>query len=323
MKLFSGMQPSGEVHLGNYLGAIKNWVELQKEHELMLCIVDLHAITVPQDPDELRCRSIQLVKLFLACGIDPEKTIIFRQSDVAAHSELAWILSTLTSMGELNRMTQFKDKSQKGAADNASAGLFTYPVLQAADVLLYDVQGVPVGEDQRQHLELTRDLAQRFNNKFGPTFTVPEPMINKTAARVMSLNNPDVKMSKSAGANNYIALLDGASTVAAKLKRAVTDSKEGITADKSRKGLYNLLAINAALAGDSVEAVAREYADKNFAEYKACLADLVSDFLSGVQDRYNAITDDDAKKLLETARPKAEQMAARKMTEVMRKLGLN
>lgn len=324
MKLFSGMQPSGEVHLGNYLGAIKNWVELQKDNDLMLCVVDLHAITVPQDPAVLRRRSLELVKLFVACGIDPGKTLIFRQSDVAAHSELAWILSTQASMGELNRMTQFKDKSQKGGGDSASVGLFTYPVLQAADVLLYDAEGVPVGEDQKQHLELMRDLATRFNNKYGETFVVPEPKINKTAARIMGLDNPEVKMSKSAGVNNYIALLDDEAAISRKISRAVTDSLEGISADPSRKGLYNLLSIDAALSGATVEQVAsKQQGTEGFSVYKAHVADLVNKTLSDIRDKYAAISDEDAQGYLEQGAKAAQATAEKKMADVKAKLGLN
>ncbi|HSX41424.1 MAG TPA: tryptophan--tRNA ligase [Candidatus Saccharimonadales bacterium] len=323
MKLFSGMQPSGDVHLGNYLGAIKNWVELQKGNELMLCVVDLHAITVPQDPEHLRQRTLDLTKLFVACGIDPKKTTIFRQSDVAAHSELAWILSTQTAMGELSRMTQFKDKSQKGGGDSASVGLFTYPVLQAADVLLYGAEAVPVGEDQKQHLELMRDLAERFNNRFGETFVVPEPKINKSAARVMALDNPAVKMSKSAGTNNYISLLDDEVMVAKKIARAVTDSGSDITADEDRAGLYNLLTIEATLTNSSLEDAAVKHKGKGFAEYKKHLAAVINQSLDPIRSGFEKLTDQEAEAILKAGGEVAKTQADDKMTEIKQKIGLN
>lgn len=321
-RLFSGIQPSGEVHLGNYLGAIKNWVELQEDNKLMLCVVDLHAITVPQDPNALRAGSIDLARMLIACGINPDKTIIFKQSDVAAHSELAWILSTITSMGELNRMTQFKDKSKKGDSSKASVGLFTYPVLQAADVLLYDINAVPVGEDQKQHLELMRDLAERFNKRYGQTFVVPEAKISNLGARVMGLDNPEVKMSKSAGPNNYIGLLDSPEQVQKKVSRAVTDSKEGITADPARRGLYNLLVIEAALNGTTVEEEAREQKFKGFADYKNHVAEVVTTVLKPIQGKYRSITEKEVSDILKQGAVQANEAADKKLQHVKKAIGL-
>jgi tryptophanyl-tRNA synthetase len=320
------MQPSGEVHLGNYIGAIRNWVELQDDHELILSVVDLHAITVPQKPDELRRRSIELAKILIACGIDTKKTILFKQSEVVGHTELAWILSTITGVGELNRMTQFKDKTQREGADSASAGLFNYPVLQAADVLLYDSAGeaikVPVGEDQKQHLELMRDLAHRFNTRFGDTFKQPEPLIHSVGARIMGLDDPKVKMSKSAGPSNYIALLDDADAIKKKVSRAVTDSEEGITSDRKRAGLYNLLTIEAALNGTTVKHEAEEQDFEGFAEYKSHVADVIIKSLEPIKARYNQLSDEEVIRVLEQGAEKANQIASKKLREVQQKVGL-
>ena len=228
-RVFSGIQPSGTLHLGNYLGAVKNWVAMQETHDCVYCAVDLHAITVRQVRAELRRNTIDLVNLFLASGVDPERSIVFVQSHVSAHSELMWILNTITYMGELRRMTQFKDKTAGAEGESIAVGLFDYPVLMAADILLYQADAVPVGEDQKQHVELTRDVAERFNNAFGKAFVVPEPIIREGGARVMSLDDPSKKMSKSAGSeNSYIAVMDAPDVIRRKIRRAVTDSGTGV-----------------------------------------------------------------------------------------------
>ncbi len=321
-RIFSGMQPSGEAHIGNYLGAIKHWVEGQNGRESLIFIADLHAITVPQDPDKLRTRTIELAKILLACGIDSEKTILFKQSDVPAHAELAWIMNCITSMGELSRMTQFKDKSQKGGGESASVGLFDYPVLQAADVLLYDIDEVPVGEDQKQHLELMRDLASRFNNRYGEVFKLPEPSIYPAGGRVLGLDNPGIKMSKSAGSNNYIALLDPADTIMQKIKRAVTDSGAEVTLDTNKPALYNLLSIYALFSGKALEVVGEEYSGKGYGQFKESLADLLIQELGKIQDRYSDISDEMVLGVLEKGKVKAYNLANKKLAQVKERVGL-
>src|ERR671917_2883325 len=243
-RVFSGIQPSGTSHLGTYLGALKNWVAVQEQYESYFCIVDLHAITVPQDPKILRANVWEMAAIFVAVGLDPERSVIFRQSRVSGHAELAWLLNCIARVGELSRMTQFKDKSQRGGADNASGGLHRYPRLQAADILLYNAHLVPVGEDQRQHLELTRTLARRFNHLYGETFVVPEVMIPKTGARIMALDEPTVKMSKSRPTPaGYISLLDEPDDIRRKIRRARTDSGSEVTATPDKPAITNLLGI--------------------------------------------------------------------------------
>jgi tryptophanyl-tRNA synthetase len=311
-RIFSGIQPSGDVHIGNYVGAIERWASEQDQHDNLICIVDLHAITVPQDPDKLRAQSIRLAKILLACGIDPAKSTLFKQSDVSAHAELAWILNCIAHMGELNRMTQFKDKSQKQGGDTASAGLFDYPVLMAADILLYDTDQVPVGEDQKQHLELTRDLAERFNKRFGQTFKIPEPKVDEIGARVMSLTDPSRKMSKSDPESSYIALLDSKETIEQKIRKAVTTDE----------GLDNLIDIYAVFSDDSVEELEAKFAGRNL-DFKNALTDLLVDKLGKIQDRYNAIGDDEALQVLEQGKVAATKLAEQKLSEVKQKVGLS
>src|SRR5215210_7729182 len=249
-RVFSGIQPSGTSHLGTYLGALRNWVSLQNDYESYFCIVDLHAITVPQDPKVLRANVREMAAIFLAVGLAPERAVIFRQSRVSEHTELGWLLNCIARVGELSRMTQFKDKAQRGGAESASVGLYDYPVLQAADILLYNAHLVPVGEDQRQHLELSRTLARRFNGLYGETFVVPEPMILEVGARVMALDDPAQKMSKSSPTPaGYIALLDEPDTIRRKIRRAVTDSGTEIAARPEKPAITNLLGIYAALTG--------------------------------------------------------------------------
>ncbi|MCL6637650.1 MAG: tryptophan--tRNA ligase, partial [Alicyclobacillus sp.] len=274
-RVLSGIQPSGIMTLGNYLGAMKNFVKLQHEAECFFCIVDLHAVTVPQEPAELRQNTLNLAALYLACGIDPDKATLFVQSQVPAHAELGWLLQCVAYYGELGRMTQFKDKSSQ--REVVTAGLFTYPALMAADILLYQADLVPVGEDQKQHLELTRDLADRFNRRYGPTFTVPEPYIPEVGGRIMSLEDPAKKMSKSdANPNAYIAMLDDADTIRRKVLRAVTDSGREIRYDPQEKpAISNLLTIFALCSGQSLAEVEAAYAGKGYGEFKKDLAEVV------------------------------------------------
>jgi tryptophanyl-tRNA synthetase len=288
--LFSGIQPSGDLTLGNYLGAIKNWVALQDSNNCLFAIVDLHAITVRQDPKLFREQIYSALVLNLACGIDPEKSIVYCQSHVAAHSQLAWILNCYAYIGELNRMTQFKDKAKK-YVDNINCGLFTYPVLMAADILLYGTKLVPVGDDQKQHLEIAREIATRFNNIYGAIFTVPEVYLPTLAARVMSLQDPAKKMSKSdIDKNGVIFLLDGPDVIMNKLKRAVTDSGKEIKMDPLNKpGIANLLIILATLSGKTIPELEAAYQGKGYGAFKSDVADAIIAFLSPLQKRYNEL----------------------------------
>jgi tryptophanyl-tRNA synthetase len=324
-RVFSGIQPSGSLHLGNYLGALCNWVSMQDTHECVYCVVDLHAITVRQERAELRRSTIDLANLFLAAGIDPERSIIFVQSHVAAHSELAWLLNTVTYMGELRRMTQFKDKTEGGEGESIPVGLFDYPVLMAADILLYRADEVPVGEDQKQHVELTRDLADRFNNAFGKTFVVPEPMIPKVAARVMSLDDPRRKMSKSAGsANSYIALMDPPDVIRRKIKRAVTDSGTEVTAGADKPALANLIGIYSILSGDDMDTIVGRYEGKGYAEFKADLGEVVVAALAPMQQRIRELEKDKGYTMdvLKAGAERAEAVASRTLARVRERIGL-
>ena len=321
--LLSGIQPSGNLTIGHYLGALRNWVQLQDQYECYFPLVDMHAITVRQEPAELRKRCYDFVALYLACGINAEKSTIFVQSHVPSHAELAWILNCYTYFGELGRMTQFKDKSKR-YEENVNAGLFTYPVLMAADILLYQADLVPVGADQKQHLELTRDLAERFNNAYGDTFIVPEPFIPPVGARVMSLQDPTQKMSKSdVNERNYISLLDPLDVARNKVKRAVTDSGSEVAYDESRPGITNLVSIYSALTGDSYEVIADRYQGRGYADFKEDVAEAVVETLRGVQDRYKAIRED--KKGLEDVFRRGAEAAYRQsrktLSKVYRKIG--
>ncbi|MCL6594502.1 MAG: tryptophan--tRNA ligase, partial [Alicyclobacillus sp.] len=288
-RVLSGIQPSGIMTLGNYLGAMKNFVKLQHEAECFFCIVDLHAVTVPQEPAELRQNTLNLAALYLACGIDPAKATLFVQSHVPAHAELGWLLQCVAYYGELGRMTQFKDKAAQ--RDVVTAGLFTYPALMAADILLYQADLVPVGEDQKQHLELTRDLADRFNRRYGPTFTLPEPYIPEVGGRIMSLEDPAKKMSKSdANPNAYIAMLDDADTIRRKVLRAVTDSGREIRYNPQEKpAISNLLTIFALCSGRSLAEIETAYAGKGYGEFKKDLAEAVVAALQPIQQRYQEL----------------------------------
>lgn len=380
-RLFSGIQPSGNLHLGNYLGAIKQWVELQEKYEAIFCVVDLHAITVPQDPAELKKKTLEIAKIYLAAGIDPNKSTMFIQSHVSAHTELAWILNTITQNGELARMTQFKSKAgvQAGFDDfeeqlqflaqpssmrsffeeagvkngesvsgdmlrsglgnlaqsllhefsqiktrfnSVGVGLFDYPVLMAADILLYDTAVVPVGEDQKQHVELTRDLAQRFNSRFGETFVIPEPVIQKESARIMGLDDPTKKMSKSAASEyNYIALTDDADTVCRKIKKAVTDSGSEVIYSDDKPALKNLINIYTLLSGKSTDDIRATYVGKGYGDFKSDLAEVVVDFLTPFQERLAALSDDEVLMILKQGAEKVKPLAESKLQAVYDTVG--
>jgi tryptophanyl-tRNA synthetase len=321
-RIFSGAQPTGNVHLGNYLGALRNWVALQHEYESFFCIVNLHAITVAQDIGQLAAKTRELARLYLAVGIDPEVSTIFVQSDVHEHAELTWILNCVARMSELERMTQFKDKAKK-QSENVTLGLFDYPVLMAADILLYQTDLVPVGEDQKQHLELTRDLAIRFNRDYGKTFRVPEPYIPKVGARIMSLSDPTRKMSKSdddpAGC---IMLLDDDDTIRRKFKRAVTDSGSEIRFDAHRPAITNLLTIYHLLTGQSPDAIESHFAGKGYAQLKGDLADVTVEFLKPIKERVKEISDKELHDVLSRGCEKASAIARVTMQEVKAKLGI-
>jgi tryptophanyl-tRNA synthetase len=321
-RIFSGAQPTGNLHIGNYLGALKNWVALQDEYESFFCIVNLHAVTLPQNPETLRQKTLDLARIYLASGINPEKSTVFIQSDVSEHTELAWILSCVARMGELERMTQFKDKG-KGNNERAGVGLFTYPVLMASDILLYQTNLVPVGQDQKQHLELTRDLAERFNRDFGETFTVPEPFIPPVGANILSLADPSKKMSKSdENANGAIFLLDDADTILKKFKKAVTDSGTEITFDDARPAIKNLLTIYQLMTGKTAEECEATFVGKGYGHFKTETAEAVIEFLKPFQERVKKYTDEDLKMILKSGAEKARTIARETLSEVYAKMGI-
>ena len=321
-RVFSGVQPSGDIHIGNYLGAMRQFVALQDDYECFFCAVDLHALTVPQDPKVLKEKTIELAALYLAIGLDPKKVTIFIQSHVPAHAELAWLLQCITYFGELSRMTQFKDKSK--GKESVSVGLFTYPDLMAADILLYNTHYVPVGEDQKQHLELTRDIAQRFNNRFGETFVVPEPMILKLGARIMSLTDPTKKMSKSdSDPNNRINLLDEPSSIKKKIMKAVTDSESEIRLDWDNKpGVSNLLTIYSLFTGMEIEEVINKFNGQGYGTLKKELAEVVIDKLTVIQKNYKDLSRDYVLKVLKEGAERAQAVAEKTLKEVKEKMGL-
>lgn len=325
MKIFSGIQPTGIIHIGNYLGAIKQWAELQEKAEKSIfCVVDLHAITVPQDSKELRENILNAAAMYIACGIKPEKSAIFVQSMRPEHSELMWILNCNARMGELYRMTQYKDKIDK-SEELASVGLFDYPILMAADILLYGTTHVPVGEDQKQHVELTRDLAIRFNKKYGETFIVPEPIIKKETARIMSISDPTKKMSKSsASVNDYIAMTDDPQTIREKIKRAVTDSGTEVKSDKDKPAMTNLLNIYSEISGKTVSELENDFTGKTYSQFKESLADELIDYLAPIQEKYfRLIKDrDELEKILNEGNEKVRETAQKTLREVKGKIGL-
>lgn len=316
--IFSGMQPSGELTLGNYLGALKNWVKLQDEYDCYFCVVDLHAITVKQTPADLRRRTLELLAIYISAGIDPQKNTLFIQSHVPAHTECAWLLTCNTYMGELSRMTQFKDKSQR-YGESISAGLLSYPALMAADILLYNTDLVPVGKDQTQHLELTRDLANRFNHLYSPTFKIPEGYIPKAGAKVMSLQEPTKKMSKSDdNPNGYILIMDKPEVIRKKIARAVTDSIAVINYTEEQPGIKNLIDIAAAIKGVQPEEFAREYSDKGYADLKHDVAEIIIEELSPIQEKVENLLKN--KKELEAIYQGGAQKANYAATKVLRKM---
>ncbi|MBQ2712109.1 MAG: tryptophan--tRNA ligase [Clostridia bacterium] len=321
--LFSGIQPTGILTLGNYIGAIRNWIHLQEEYECIFCVVDMHAITVRQEPKELRKNTLSLLALYLAAGIDPSKSTLFVQSHVPAHAELAWVLNCNSYLGELSRMTQFKDKSKKQGA-NISVGLLDYPVLMAADILLYQTALVPVGADQKQHLELSRDIAIRFNSHYSPTFTVPEPYIPKTGARIMSLQDPTSKMSKSdPNENGYISLLDTPDVIMRKFKRAVTDSDGCVRAAEDKPGVTNLMSIYGAITGKSMEAIEQEFEGKGYGDFKTAVADAVIATLTPIQEEQKRLLGDKPylMGILKEGAERANYMARKTLSKVYRKIG--
>jgi tryptophanyl-tRNA synthetase len=326
-RVLSGIQPTADsFHLGNYLGALRNWVALQETHDAFYCVVDLHAITAGHDPALLRQRTRVSAAQLLALGLDPERCTLFVQSQVPEHAQLAWVLSCITGFGEASRMTQFKDKSAKQGTDRASVGLFTYPVLQAADILLYQADAVPVGEDQRQHLELTRDLAQRFNTTFGgATFTVPEPYIIKGTAKITDLQDPTAKMSKSASSpNGIVELLDDPKVSAKKIRAAVTDTGREVTFDPANKpGVSNLLTIYSALSGRDVDELVTAYEGKGYGDLKKDLSAVVTDFVTPIQARTRALLDDPSQldKLLGIGAEKARAVASVTLRSVYDRVG--
>lgn len=322
--VYSAVQPTGCITLGNYLGAINNWLKMTDEYASIFAIADLHALTVRQNPAEYRQRAVSFFAQFIACGLDPEKSILYFQSHVPQHAELTWILNCFTYIGEAGRMTQFKDKSAKHA-DNVNMGLMDYPVLMASDILLYQADYVPVGIDQKQHLELSRDIAIRFNNLYSPTFTVPEPYIGKQGAKIFSLQNPTQKMSKSdPDPNGYINLIDAPDVIARKFKRAVTDSDGKIAYSEDKPGVSNLLSILAGVEEKDVAAVAADFAEQNYAQLKAAVTDAVIEKLRPIQDNYNRLIKDKQYliSVYKEGAEKAGRIAARTLAKVYKKVGL-
>ncbi len=323
-RIFSGIQPTGNLTLGNYIGALRNFSLLQDEYDCLYSIVDLHALTVRQNPAELRKACLRTMAIYLATGLDPEKSILYFQSHVAAHAELAWMLDCYTYMGELSRMTQFKDKSAKHA-DNINCGLFAYPVLMAADILLYQTDLVPIGADQKQHLELSRDIAERFNGVYGDVFVVPEPYIPKVGARVMSLQEPTRKMSKSDPEDTYIAILDKPEIIRKKLRRAVTDSENSVVFDPENKpGVANLMSIMSVLSGQTMDEISATYDGQGYGKFKDAVADCVISALEPIQAEYERISADKAylQQVMDSGKDRASALAHRTMLKVRKKLGI-
>ena len=326
-RVLSGIQPTHDsFHLGNYLGALKQWVQLQEDNDAFYCVVDLHALTIETDPKVLQKRILLSAAQLIAIGVDPSKCTLFIQSHVPAHNQLAWVLECITGFGEAGRMTQFKDKSQKGGADRTNVGLFTYPILQAADILLYQADFVPVGEDQRQHIELTRDLGQRFNSKYKEIFNIPQAQIIKSLAKINDLQEPTAKMSKSAASmSGVIELLDAPEITLKKFKSSVTDDGKEVKFDeKSKPGISNLLTIHSALSGKTIEAIESEFAGKGYGDFKSAVAEVVIAELEPIRDRTKQLMDDPAElvSLLSTGANKANEVASSTLKEVYAALGL-
>ena len=326
-RVLSGIQPTHDsFHLGNYLGALKQWVQLQEDNDAFYCVVDLHALTVETDPKVLQKRILLSAAQLIAIGVDPSKCTLFIQSHVPAHNQLAWVLECITGFGEAGRMTQFKDKSQKGGADRTNVGLFTYPILQAADILLYQADFVPVGEDQRQHIELTRDLGQRFNSKHKEIFNIPQAQIIKSLAKINDLQDPTAKMSKSASSmSGVIELLDAPEVTLKKFKSSVTDDGKEVKFDeKGKPGISNLLTIHSALSGKSIEAIENEFTGKGYGDFKSAVAEVVIAELEPIRDRTKQLMDDPAElvNLLKVGAKKANEVAANTLKEVYTAIGL-
>lgn len=323
-RVFSAVQPTGVLHIGNYLGAIKNWLELQDQYNCIFSVVDLHALTVPQDPKVLKAKTMEIVNLYLACGLDPKKCLIFIQSHVPYHTELTWLLNCLTYYGELQRMTQFKEKA-RGKGETVSVGLFDYPVLMAADILLYQTELVPVGADQKQHVELARDLAERFNNRFGAVFTVPEVQIKEVGARIKALDDPTKKMSKTAESiYNYIALTDPPDLIRKKIKRAVTDSGTEVRSGPDKPALTNLLTIYSLFTGQPIPKLEEQYKGKGYADFKFDLAEVLVEALKPIQEKYFALQESpgQVQVLLKEAAEQAKLIAGKTVALVKEKMGL-
>ena len=326
-RVLSGIQPTADsFHLGNYLGAVKQWVELQKDHDAFYCVVDLHALTVETEPAVLRRRTLVAAAQLIALGLDPQKCTLFIQSHLAEHNQLAWVLECIAGFGEASRMTQFKDKSQKSGADRTVVGLFTYPILQAADIMLYQAHRVPVGEDQRQHIELTRDLGQRFNSRFGPTFTIPEAHIMKSSAKINDLQDPTAKMSKSSASSaGVIDILDPTDVNVKKIKSAVTDTGKEVRFDEKEKpGISNLLTIHSSLSGKSIAELENDFAGKGYGDFKAAVAEVVTSYFAPVREKTNALLADERNliEILDTGSAKARAVAADTLIKTYMALGL-
>ncbi len=324
-RVLTALKPTNILHIGNYFGAIEPFLQQQKTGDTnFLFIADYHSITIPQDPEELRKNILFATAAYLAAGVNPEKTTLFQQSHISEHTELAWILNCVASMGEVERMTQYKDKA-RNKGESVSVGLFDYPVLMAADILLYDTEIVPVGEDQKQHVELARDLAERFNNRFGQTFVIPKPVIRESGARIMGLDDPEKKMSKSAPTDkNYISLMDDEATVLKKIKSAITDSEGTIVYREHRKGIANMMTIYSLLTGESMIEIEKTFEGKGYGDFKIALAAKVSEFLTPLQEKIQTLLQDEnhLHRTLEIGAQKARAIAAKKMIEVRKKIGI-
>ena len=323
-RVFSGTQPTGVPTLGNYVGAYRNWLKMQDEYDCLFCVVDMHSLTVRNDAAQLRKNAKSLLALYLAVGFDPEKCILYFQSHVPEHAQLSWVLNCYTYMGELSRMTQFKDKSAKHS-ENINAGLFTYPVLMAADILLFNAEYVPVGEDQKQHVEITRDIAERFNNIYGDVFTIPKPLISNVGARVMGLSVPESKMSKSDDASGYISMLDTPDIIISKFKKAVTDSEKEVRFDPAAKpGVSNLLTIYSVMTDKSIKEAEKEFEGVGYGDFKLAVGEAVADKLKPVQDEYDRIMADKMylEAISKTGAEKARKIAMKTYGKVARKVGL-
>ena len=326
-RVLSGIQPTADsFHLGNYLGAVKQWVELQKDHDAFYCVVDLHALTVETEPALLRRRTLAAAAQLIALGVDPQKCTLFIQSHLSEHNQLAWVLECIAGFGEASRMTQFKDKSQKSGTDRTVVGIFTYPILQAADIMLYQAHLVPVGEDQRQHIELTRDLGQRFNSRFGETFTIPEAHIMKSSAKIYDLQDPTAKMSKSSASNTgVIDILDSSDVNVKKIKSAVTDTGKEVRFDeKDKPGISNLLTIHSSLSGRSIAELENEFAGKGYGDFKAAVAEVVTSYFAPVREKTNALLADEKGllEILDAGSAKARAVAADTLAKTYSALGL-